>query len=154
ALEPLGGAAEPAHRLTPRWYKRRVNHRGLLVVCAAALAALIAPSSAHAASFNCEASALRLSLAGTAPQEPFTANAGAASCAPAEAGGALPATPLPATGGAGFARTGLAGAAAPAQVATASAGIGELTVTSLLPGIPTPDLSALPGGGVLDVPGI
>src|SRR6202008_100716 len=70
ALEPLGGAAEPAHRLTPRWYKRRVNHRGLLLLCAVALTALIAPSSAHAASFNCEASALRLSLAGTAPQEP------------------------------------------------------------------------------------
>ncbi|WP_028057625.1 hypothetical protein [Candidatus Solirubrobacter pratensis] len=129
-------------------------HRGPLL-CAAALAALIAaPSSAHAASFNCEASALRLAVAGTALQEPVTANAGASSCAPAESGGALPATPLPVTGGAVFARTTLTGAEPLSQVATASAGIGDLTVTSPLPGIPAPDLSALPGGGVLSAPGI
>jgi hypothetical protein len=66
----------------------------------------------------------------------------------------MPATPLPVTGGAVFARTSLSGADPLSQVATASAGIGELTVTSLLPGIPAPDLSALPGGGVLSVPGI
>jgi hypothetical protein len=129
-------------------------NRGLLVLCAVALTALIAPCSAHAASFNCEASALRLSLAGTAPQEPVAANAGMSACAPAEAGGTLPATPLPATGGAVFARTALTGSDPLTQVATASAGIGELTVTSLLPGIPAPDLSALPGGGVFSVPGI
>jgi hypothetical protein len=151
-VAPLGGAAEPAHALTPRWYKPAVS-RGSLLLCAAALAALIAaPSSAHAASFNCEASALR--LAAPAPLEPVTANAGASSCAPAESGGALPATPLPLTGGAVFARTTLTGSDPLSQVATATAGIGDLTVTSLLPGIPAPDLSALPGGGVLSLPGI
>jgi len=127
--------------------------RGLLF-CTVALAVLVAPCSAHAASFNCEASALRLSLAGLAPQEPVTANAGNASCAPADFGGGLPATPLPLTGGAVFAHTGLTGTDPLSQVASASAGIGDLTLTSLLPGIPAPDLSALPGGGVLTVPGI
>jgi hypothetical protein len=128
--------------------------RGLPLLCAAALAALIAPSPAHAASFNCGASALRLAVAGSPPQEPVTANAGAPSCAPAESGGSMPATPLPIAGGAVFARTALSGADPLSQVATASAGMGELTVTSVLPGIPAPDLAALPGGGVLAVPGI
>ncbi len=129
-------------------------YRGLLLVCAAALAALTAPSSAHAASLNCEASALRLALAGLAPQEPAPANAGNTTCVPADFGGGLPATPLPLTGGGVFAHTGLTGSDPLSQVATASAGIGDLTLTSLLPGIPAPDLSALPGGGVFNVPGI
>ncbi len=124
------------------------------LLCAAALTALIAPSSAHAASFNCSSSALRLTLAGAVTQEPVLANAGAAQCAPADAGGALPATPLPLTGGAVFAHTEMTGADPLTQVASASAGVGQLTLTSLLPGIPAPDLSALPGGGVLTVPGI
>ncbi len=128
--------------------------RGLLLLCAVALTALVAPSSAHAASFNCEASALRLAAAGLAPQEPVTANAGSTSCAPADFGGGLPATPLPLTGGGVFAHTGITGSDPLSQVASASAGIGDITVTSLLPGIPAPDLSALPGGGVFSVPGI
>jgi hypothetical protein len=127
--------------------------RGFLV-CAVALTVLVAPSSAHAASFNCEASALRLSLAGLAPQEPVTANAGNTSCAPADFGGGLPATPLPLAGGGVFAHTGITGSDPLSQVASASAGIGDITLTSLLPGIPAPDLSALPGGGVFNVPGI
>jgi hypothetical protein len=128
--------------------------RGLLLLCAAALAALIAPSSAHAASFKCDASALRLTLGSGPAVEPVTANAGAASCTAAEAGGALPATPLPLTGGAVYARTTFTGSDPLSQVAGASSGIGDLTVTSLLPGLPALDLSALPGGGVLSVPGI
>ena len=71
---------------------------------------------------------------------------------PTENGGALPATPLPFTGGALFARTNLTGTEPLSQVATASAGIGELDVALPLPALPAPDLSALPGGGVLERP--
>jgi hypothetical protein len=137
-------------------YKQSAMSRLLRRLCAVPLAALplLAPPAAHAASFNCDAGALRLTL-GTAPAvEPVTANRGTAQCTPQDAGGALPATPLPLTGGAVFARTTFSGSEPLSQVAGASAGIGDLIVTSLLPGLPAPDLSALPGGGVLSVPGI
>jgi hypothetical protein len=129
--------------------------RSPLITCAVALAALIAPCSAHAdQSFNCSASALRLTVASTTGVEPVTANVGNTACTAASAGGTLPATPLPLTGGAVFATTTFSGSDPLSQVAGASAGIGSLTVTSLLPGLPAPDLSALPGGGVISVPGI
>jgi len=125
--------------------------RRIPLLCAVALAALIAPSSAHAASFNCSASAFRLTLGPAPSVEPVTANANAPSCAAANAGGVLPATPLPATGGAVFATTALSGSDPLSQVASASAGIGALEITSLLPGIPDPGFSSLPGGGVIPV---
>ena len=49
-------------------------------------------SSAHAASFQCDASALRATVATAPAEEPITANRGAAACAAQEAGGALPAS--------------------------------------------------------------
>src|SRR5262245_23299857 len=129
-------------------------HRSVpLVLGVLALVALV-PTAAHAASFQCDASALRLTVATAPAQEPITANRGSAACAPTENGGALPATPLPFTGGALYARTNLTGTEPLSQVATASAGIGELDVALPVPALPVPDLSALPGGGVLSVPGV
>ena len=130
--------------------------RSLPIVLGALLFTLFAAAPAANAAFNCDASAVRASVATAPAIEPLTANHGAASCTPQTAGGALPATPLPVTGGALFARTTFTGIDALSQVAGASAGLTDLTVTTLLPGlpIPAPDLSALPGGGVLTVPGI
>ncbi|HEY6892115.1 MAG TPA: hypothetical protein VI300_30205 [Solirubrobacter sp.] len=123
-------------------------HRSVPIVLGVLSLAVLAPTSARAATFQCDASALRLTVAAAPAQEPVTANRGAASCAPADAGGALPATPLPATGGALHARTNLTGTEPLSQVATASAGIGEL---DLSPTLPAPQL---PGGNVISVPGI
>src|SRR5439155_11164222 len=127
-------------------YKQGAMSRLLRRLCAVPLAALplLIPCSAHAASFNCDASALRLTLGPAPAIEPVTANRGAAQCTPQDAGGTLPATPLPLTGGAVFARTTFSGSEPLSQVAGTSAGIGDVTVTSLLPGLPAPDLSALP----------
>src|SRR3954451_13521313 len=129
-------------------------HRSVPIVLGVFAVVALAPASAHAAAFQCDASALRLTVATAAPQEPITANRGAAACAATENGGALPATPLPFTGGAFFARTTLTGTEPLSQVATASAGVGQLDVALPLPALPAPDLSALPGGGGLSVPGV
>ena len=126
-------------------------HRFLPLVLGTSVLAALAPAPASAASFQCDASALRLTVATAPAQEPITANRGAASCAHQEAGGALPATPLPATGGSFYARTNLTGTEPLSQVATASAGIGELSVA--LP-VPAPSVPQLPGGNVIAVPGI
>jgi hypothetical protein len=126
-------------------------HRFLPLVLGTSVIAL-APAPASAASFQCDAGALRLTVATAPAQEPITANRGAPSCAHQEAGGALPTTPLPATGGALYARTDLTGTEPLSQVATASAGIGELAVALPLPALPA--APQLPGGNVIAVPGI
>lgn len=129
-------------------------HRFLPIVLGALLLTLLAGAPARAAAFQCDASALRATVATAPPIEPLTANRGAAACATTGAGGALPATPLPVTGGALFARTTFTGATSLSQVAGASAGLADLNVGPQLPALPAPDLSALPGGGLLNVPGI
>ena len=70
-------------------------HRSLPLAIGTSMLALLAASpAAKAATFQCDASALRVTVATAPAQEPITANRGAAACAPQEAGGALPATPL------------------------------------------------------------
>ena len=103
-------------------------HRSVPIVLGVFILIALAPSSASAATFQCDASALRLTVATTPAQEPVTANHGGAACDPQEAGGTLPATPAGITGGAVYARTNLTGTEPLSQVATASAGIGELSV--------------------------
>jgi hypothetical protein len=112
----------------------------------------LAPAPAGAAPYRCEASALRVTLAGAETVEPLTANRGAAECAAQTAGGALPATPLPLSGGTLFARTTITSGDPLTQVASASAGLASLTVATPPALVPAPDLSALPGGGVIDTP--
>ena len=124
-------------------------HRSAPFVLGALVLGALIPSTAHAAAFQCDASALRLTVATTPAQEPITANRGAAACAPTENGGALPST-----GGALFARTNLTGADPLSQVATASAGVGELGLALPVPALPVPDFAVLPGGGVIGVPGV
>src|ERR671937_1028994 len=127
----------------------------LLRVCAAAPAALLlllAPSAAHAASFNCSASALRVTLGPGPAIEPVTANAGSPACTPQSAGGGLPMTPLPLSSNGVFANTTFTGTDPLSQIAGASAGIGTLSLTAVMPGLPAPDLSGIPGGGVFSVP--
>ena len=124
-------------------------HRSALFVLGALVTGALIPSTAHAAAFQCDASALRLTVATTPAHEPITANRGAAACAPTENGGALPST-----GGALFARTNLTGADPLSQVATASAGVGELSLALPVPALPVPDFAVLPGGGVIGVPGV
>ena len=79
-----------------------------LITAVWALGAAAAPAPAAAASWGCDASALRGTLAG-ATFEPVTANRGAAACAPATAGGAtaLAGLPVALTGGGLAAATGL-----------------------------------------------
>jgi hypothetical protein len=113
-------------------------HRSAPIVLGALTLAALVPTAAHAAAFQCDASALRLSVAAAPAQEPITANRGSAACAPTENGGALPATPLPFTGGALYARTNLTGTEPLSQVATASAGVGELNVALPVPALPVP----------------
>ena len=107
-----------------------------LVLGTSALVLLAASPAASAAAFQCDASALRVDRRHRPRARPITANRGAASCAPQDAGGALPATPLPVAGGALYARTTFTGAEPLSQVASASAGIGELTVALPLPALP------------------
>jgi hypothetical protein len=131
-------------------------HRSLPLAIGTSMLVLLAASPpAKAASFQCDASALRVTVATAPAVEPISANHGAPACTAQEAGGALPATPLAVSGGALFARTTFTGGADPlSQVAGASAGLGALSVALPLPALPALDLSALPGGGVLAVPGI
>jgi hypothetical protein len=144
----------PARQFPDPGYKLDMHRSLPLAIGTSTLALLAASPAANAASFQCDASALRVTVATAPAQEPITANRGAATCAPQEAGGALPATPLAVAGGALFARTTFTGADTLSQVAGASAGLGELSVALPLPALPALDLSALPGGGVLAVPGI
>ena len=116
--------------------------RAAAVVAAALITALwaaAAPAPAAAASWGCDASALRGTLAG-ATFEPVTANRGAAACAPATAGGAtaLAGLPVALTGGGLAAATGLQPPQAEAgqQVATATARVTDLRLLPLPGQIP------------------
>src|SRR3954449_4944576 len=101
-------------------------HRSVPIVLGVFSLGALAPATASGAAFQCDASALRLTVATAPAQEPITANRGASACAAQESGGALPATPLPLTGGALYARTTRPGSEPLSQIATASAGIGRL----------------------------
>ena len=113
-----------------------------------------APAPAAAASWGCDASALRGTLAG-ATFEPVTANHGAAACAPATAGGAtaLAGLPVALTGGGLAAATGLQPASADAgqQVATATARVTDLRLVPLPGQIPAPPIPA--GLASVSIPG-
>jgi hypothetical protein len=126
-------------------------HRSVPIVLGVFSLGALAPATANAAAFQCDASAVRLTVATAPAQEPITANRGASACAAQESGGALPATPLPLTGGALYARTNLTGSEPLSQIATASAGIGRLEVALPVPALPAPQL---PGGNVIALPGI
>ena len=63
-------------------------HHFLPLAIGTSMLLLLAAAPAHAASFQCEASALRVTVATAPAVEPITANRGAAQCAPQEAGGA------------------------------------------------------------------
>src|SRR5947209_7764082 len=67
-----------------------------LALVIGALGATSAPAGAQGTSFNCDASALRVTLLGQATVEPVTANRGAGLCANASNSLALPA-PLAST---------------------------------------------------------
>jgi hypothetical protein len=82
--------------------------------------------AAGAASFDCEASALRGSVLGHSPVEPVVANRGAGVCRTATAGGELP-LPAPLSAVAVFART----TADRSQAAGASGGLGNVRVRAL-----------------------
>ena len=121
-------------------------------LCAAGAAT--APATAAAASWGCDASALRGTLAG-ATFEPVTANRGATTCAPASAGGAnaLAGLPVALTGGGLAAATGLQPAQADAgqQVATATARVTDLRLVPLPGQIPAPPIPA--GLASVSIPG-
>jgi hypothetical protein len=123
-------------------------HR-LLGPLAAVLVVLVAPASASAANWTCEASALRAQVLTAPPIEPAVANRGAA-CQEAGGGGAFaPALPLGLQATALTATTLLEGAiAAPAheRVARAHGTVADVGVASLpeLPiDLPDPDFSDL-----------
>src|SRR3954453_18965712 len=113
---------------------------------------VLGTSVAHARDFNCDASALRLTLGGQATVEPVTANRGAASCKEAKSqtstqigpviGGVLVAeTTLP--NGEAQARGGLAALRVNAD-ALAALPIPTLDAVAQLPAVAVPGLGALP----------
>jgi hypothetical protein len=118
-------------------------------------AALVSSPGATAATFNCDASAVRGTVLGT-PIEPVTANRGAAACRSATAGGAGIGLPTVLGGAALSAATSFAGPAdrIDQQQAGAQAGITDLHVLTLpdLPiQLPTASLPAIPK---VTVPGV
>src|ERR1700759_5485850 len=73
-------------------------HRSLPIALGAFLLALLGSAAPARADFNCEASALRATVATAPAIEPLTANAGAPACTAQSAGGGLPGPRLPVTG--------------------------------------------------------
>ena len=119
-------------------------------LAALALCLLAAATSAQAANWTCESSAVRGTVLGGTTLEPITANKGLPTCATAEVGGnALTASlPLPLDVTALSAATSLVGADGPVagQKAGAFGGITDLRVRALpeLPiQVPLPDLSSI-----------
>jgi hypothetical protein len=126
---------------------RRISF--LLPAVAVALAAA-APSTASAAGWTCQASAVRATILTGPPVEPVTANAGGGDCKAASAGLTTPpALPLPLSLGVLDASTALDNPTAPVkqQTARAQGGVADLRVQAL-PGLPIdlpkPDLSGIP----------
>src|SRR5690348_676470 len=129
----------------------------LLVVVGVA-AALVPTSGAAAATFNCDASALRGTVLGQ-PLEPVTANRGQPQCKTATAGGTGIGLPTVLGGAALSAATAFSGplSRVDQQQAAAQAGITDLHVLSLpdLPiQLPTGSLPAIPKVSVPGVAGI
>jgi hypothetical protein len=134
----------------------------VLAVAVVLLLLLAPPGRAAAATWTCDASALRTALAGAPAVEPVTANRGAPGCTATSAGGrtalssALPQALAGATAGAA---TDLqpASAAPDQQVATATATISNLRVLPLPGQIPAPPIPAglasftIPGGPTVDL---
>ncbi len=145
---------------------RRVLRRVVIAACAGALAG-IAPAPATAASFNCDASALRGTVLTAPAFEPLTANRGATACKNAVAGlaGVTDPLPLPLSISAALAQTGVQGSdAVPgSQRAVAVGGIADARVKTLpelplripIPPIP-PELSTItiPVSGLVQPPGL
>jgi hypothetical protein len=104
----------------------------------ACLLALLSASAAHARDFNCDASALRLSLGGQATVEPITANRGSSACK--EVKSQTKQTIGPVTLGALYAETAVPNAGA----AQAQAGLGLVSVSAdPLAALPIPTLDAI-----------
>lgn len=125
------------------------------------LVAATPAAPASAASWTCDASAVRSALASAPPFEPVTANRGAATCVSTAAGGAtpLPGLPSPLSGAALAAATDVQppDATADQQVATATARVGSLQIVPLPGQIPAPPLPSeltsfqIPGGPAVDL---
>src|SRR3954447_13238259 len=108
---------------------------------------VLGTSVAHARDFNCDASAVRLTLGGQATVEPITANRGAATCK--EVKSQTKTTVGPATLGALIAETTVPQATA----ADAQGGLGLVSVSAAaLAGIPIPTLDAIDQIPALPVP--
>ncbi|MEA2253992.1 MAG: hypothetical protein QOG35_37 [Solirubrobacteraceae bacterium] len=133
------------------------------LVAVAAGGALVMPSVASAAATrNCSASVLDMSLGGQPAVSPIVANGGATECRAASAGGSFPPTPLPLTASVLSARTTLAGPAGQpgAQTAGATAELASLSVgpfPSLPVALPAPQVPPTsitvpgPGGPTVDI---
>jgi hypothetical protein len=137
------------------------------VLLAAVLGALLvfacgsAPAPAAAASWTCDASAVRGTLATAPPFEPVTANRGRPACATTTAGGAnaLAGLPVALTGGTLSASTELQApqSTADQQRAVATAGAADLRLLPLPGEIPAPPIPAslasfqIPGGPAVDL---
>ncbi len=146
AAEGSLSGSEPARRVAARGRSRQCSSAFSCRPSSAACSSPCSPRPSRALPrIHCDASALRVTLAGAQTVEPLTANRGAAECAATEAGGALPATPLPVTGGTLFARTTFTAGDPLSQVAGASAGLADLAVATPPALLPALDLSALPG---------
>jgi hypothetical protein len=113
--------------------------RAVLAVGIIGAAIAAAPAGASAAgTFDCSASAIRLSVLGQTATEPITANAGKATCQSAISGlGQAPVLPAPLTVNLAGAETVLQGPAGAVyqQTATAVGSIGDLSIKAL-PSLP------------------
>ncbi|HEX4717646.1 MAG TPA: hypothetical protein VH300_03885 [Thermoleophilaceae bacterium] len=119
--------------------------RKIVLVVAATLA--WAAPAAHARAFNCDASAVRLTLGGQATVEPVTANRGQATCR--EVKSQTKTTIGPVTLGALVAETSVP---APTQ-ADAQGGLAQLSVSAAaLAGVPIPTLDAIDQLPAVSVP--
>lgn len=97
---------------------------GVLALIIGGLAVTSSPAGADVTSFNCDASALRVTLLGQTTIEPVTANRGQAQCLDASSSlGALP-TPLAAT-----LANAVTAISSDGQTANATGGVGNLSVS-------------------------
>ncbi|MEA2483687.1 MAG: hypothetical protein QOC55_1634 [Thermoleophilaceae bacterium] len=112
--------------------------RALGAALLAAVACLCSAGVAQARDFNCDASAARLQLGGSATVEPITANRGATTCKTVKTQTAAQSGPV--SGGVLLAET----TATSSTSVDARGGLGQLSVSSAaLAGIPIPTLDAI-----------